>query len=418
MKSLRSFYFFLIVAWVAVGFCSQAAAQSAAYVPMSAWERPEVRWGTRLGEAIEARTETSTGTRPMAISYRQRSLQILEDAYLLKRPRISRNQAREFIRSEWARSPAHLLGTHAEAMFVDRNPGWSFVRSANASQHDVYLRRPGMPPITGQIKVHMNGNAATYARDMVRDWRSPRFFVPDDHVGALRALLRQQGKWRDYNRVRGLGFTLSELEAGGHAAATAANLLRVGRYLPIGAIVALSAAEITSDAANGTLDAHKVAYQIVRGGSFMLADYLANSISLRVSAFRGIVRGQAVVAAVLGIVELAWLVGEHGWMNAFQSQSFYEAASGSLSAIMIFFYASSWSSAAAVASLGTLAPLVGLLVGSAAAILGSFVVSSMVHWFVETFASETMSDGDRYRLEGARHDIEMRLHEALTGLDP
>ena len=55
----------------------------------------------------------------------------------------------------------------AEALYLQQNPVWGYVRSPNASQHDLYTWKLGRPtPFTAQIKTHLSPDPVRYAYDM------------------------------------------------------------------------------------------------------------------------------------------------------------------------------------------------------------------------------------------------------------
>lgn len=99
----------------------------------------------------------------------------------------------------------------AEAIFIDRNPEWLYVKKPNAPQHDVYRTILGQSRVYGQIKYHDDLDPSQYARDMIDDNRSKRFFIPDDHVEPTKAYLESKKRMKDYARVRPIGATSAEI---------------------------------------------------------------------------------------------------------------------------------------------------------------------------------------------------------------
>jgi hypothetical protein len=118
-----------------------------------------------------------------------------------------------------------MRGTLAEALYLQANPDWAYVRSPLASQHDLYRWVDGRrAPSTAQIKTHASPDPTIYARDMVADHRSNLFVVPDDHVPGLRRYWQDQihrdagmavstvNAERQLRRVQGLGFKAQDLD--------------------------------------------------------------------------------------------------------------------------------------------------------------------------------------------------------------
>ena len=154
--------------------------------------------------------------RPNLPGMRPVEIELLEDAVRRKMPHSvgnSRAKAQASIVRNSLRNPvkqSHMLGILAEAVFLEVNSKWGYVRSPNASQHDVYTWLPGSKtPFTAQIKTHVSGDPLVYAADMLKDHRSALFVVPDDHVQALKA------HWSSQLQAETLaGRTTNAIEAG------------------------------------------------------------------------------------------------------------------------------------------------------------------------------------------------------------
>lgn len=410
---------FAMLGMVALGSAvgaSSALAQPSRYVALGTWESPTVRWGNRLAEALELRRATVDPARPPGRSLQPRALQILEDALLRKYPRLlrgSRIRARELVLRRYQRNPAQLRGIQAEALFLDRNPDWRYVSKPNASQHDVYLLRRGLPPRNGQVKVHASGDPSLYARDMIADHRAHRFFVPDDHVEALREHLRQAGRFRDAARVSGTGFTYAELEAKCADAVRAAAREKYAGYISLGMTLGLSVGGVVWDAFHGRLDTNQAGYHLLRSGSLVAVGVGADQ-GLRFvygGVLRGTLRGNVIVAVATSVGEIGWLLYEHGWRRAFYEPSFYEAAVGGVSAAGLGLLVGTWVTGLA-AETGWWAPVIGGGAGLVAGTAGYIGGRTATRWTLEVVAPEMMRKQERLWVATVRQVIETRLDAA------
>ena len=182
--------------FVLISLSAAAQAGPSVYTPLRDWQEPRIAVDSaRPTPRDRAVITMRAGARPSFVGTQSRSVDILQDALLRKHPKLLRNSpqlARELIVRRFANNRPQLYGIMAEAVFVDRNPEWGYVKSPNAPQHDVYRWVSGRKsPETGQIKFHASRNPKTYARDMLADYRSERFFIPDDHVPATKAYLKE-----------------------------------------------------------------------------------------------------------------------------------------------------------------------------------------------------------------------------------
>jgi hypothetical protein len=349
-------------------------------------------------------------------------LQLLEDALLRKHPHLlkgSRIKARELVLRRYQHNPAQLRGILAEALFLDRAADWRYVAKPNAPQHDVYLLRPGLPPLNGQVKVHASGDPSTYARDMIADHRAHRFLVPDDHVEALRAHLRQAGRFRDAGRVSPAGFTYAELEARCTGAFRAAAREKHAGFVSLGMALGLSVGDVAWDALHGRLDTNQAGYRLLRSGS-LVAVGVGTDQALRLSyggVLRGALRGNAVVAAAVSVAEIGWLLHEHGWRQAFYEPSFYEAAVGGVSATGLGLGVGTLVTGLA-AETGPWAPVIGCGAGLLAGTAGYFGGRAATRWTLEVLAPEMLRKQERLWVGTARQTVETRLDAARAPIAP
>jgi hypothetical protein len=181
-----------------------------------------------------------------------------------------------------ARPRGAAIGNLAEQQFLRDNPNWRLVSNPIAPQNDVYRWVNGQLE-GGQIKTHHPGRTGQYARDMLKDNRAERFFIPDDHVDAVRRDIerhiereqqraarqrqlgnharaaRHEGKvgtWqRNLNRVAPMGRTYAELESAVTRAAKGFCRRAAGGtgLLGGGAVIILDGGIVLYRAANGEL---------------------------------------------------------------------------------------------------------------------------------------------------------------------
>src|SRR5579863_734889 len=112
------------------------------YTPLRDWPEPRfTAESMRLAPREWAVAPMRADARPSPIGFRGRSVDLLQDALLRKHPKVLRNSpqlARELIVRRFVNHRPPLYGIMAEAVFIDRNPDWGYVKSPNAPQHDVY----------------------------------------------------------------------------------------------------------------------------------------------------------------------------------------------------------------------------------------------------------------------------------------
>lgn len=326
-------------------------AEARSYVPIGSTE------GSAISNATQFRI-VKAEDRPSLPGMRPVQLELLEDALRRKMPRTigtSRVKAHDSIIRNSLRNPvkrSHMRGILAEALYLERNPTWGYVRSPTASQHDLYKWVDGRrAPFTAQIKTHASGNPITYAQDMKSDHRSNRFVVPDDHVSPLREYWRNEiiknetaGQLskaaeakRQFARITGLGYTAKGLDNQLSRAAKYALRERQATYVSLGAALAMAVGPAISDwfhtgALNGP-----TAQQTTRAGA-ILATERATTYALGkigTGALRGGFRGNAIPGIAVLITDTSFSIYEYGGARAFQNVGFFTHLGGGIGALAL-----------------------------------------------------------------------------------
>lgn len=396
-----------------------------AYQPASGWIDPQVgslaQWEGRLLNAMDS----STGSRGATATLQQarpKGVGLLEDYMLGRHPRLLQDspaRARALIDRQYTRSLGALRGYMAEAVFVDRNPGWNLVKSGTASQHDVTRFRPGeRTPFNGQIKYHHSGNPRLYAADMVKDFRAHRFFIPDDHVEPTKAYLRQKAEhyalqgdqvnakrvWRDYGRTRGIRATSIEIrsltdDAGRYVAAEQRALSSGGkiRGVKLGA-PARSLASAGPYASNVRAALRQQTYRVPHGR------YVAAGSASRVNI---------VIGGVAAVAMTVFLLNEHGGRNALTKPAFYMDAVGAAAALGVGYYATGLVTGMASGT-GPWAPVIGFVAGAAAGTAAFVGGRKLAHVLIEIFAPEVLHKWELEKVAVARFVLKGKTQNLQT----
>jgi len=398
---------------------SAAAGQ---YRPMANWVDPQLeslaRWEGHLQGAVEL---SKPGAAPTVgvLRSRPQGVTLLEDYMLRRHPRLlnySPAKARALIDRQYTRRLGPLRGYTAEAVFVDRNPEWKIVESGNASQHDVTRFVPGRKtPFNGQIKYHDSGTPSVYARDMVKDYRAHRVFIPDDHVGPTKAYLRAEAEklqargdvagakrvWRDYGRTRGIGATSKEIrgltdDAGRYVAAERRVMAANWRT----AAVRLESQPLASASSAGTATGMRRGLRSssyrVGGGRYVAA-----------RAFRP---PNVVVGGVSAVVLTALFLYEHGWRNGFSRPEFYEDAFGNISAIGISCVVGKYVTGL-TAGTGPWAPVIGASIGMLTGAVVYVGGREIAHSIIALLAPEMLLQWERGKREVAGWVVDRSIEE-------
>lgn len=419
--------------WALLVMCGLAHGQALRYEPLVTWVDPPAAamasWNARVFSLSDgAETSGTRNTRPSLARQRPRSVELLEDAFLRKHPKLlefNQEKARQLILRRYVRAEGPLRGYMAEAMFVDRNPRWQYVKKPNATQHDVYRWIDGQrPPSGGQIKYHDSGKPQLYASDMIADHRSPQFFIPDDHVEPVKAYLRSQAErsstlgdtmesrrlWRDYGRVRPIAATSQEIRSGTTEAGQFIAREQYSAYRLLGAASALALAPTLFELANGRSTTNLAAYQAGHSLSLLVVGYGTDQGLKRIlgGAMRGGVRGNSITGAALSMTEVFWSMHRYGWRRALYQPAFYEEVVGGVGAIGFSLAAGAVATGYA-AGTGPFAPWIGFGVAAIVGTGGYFAGATATHTLLETFAPEMMRARERQRFEDARGTVDLSI---------
>jgi hypothetical protein len=383
----------------------------------------------------DAASALPASTRPQLSGQRDLHVELLEDALLRKHGSLLRGNralARQLILRRYHHAEGPLRGYMAEAIFIDRNPGWHYVRKPNATQHDVYRWLDTQrPPYTGQIKYHDAGRPHMYASDMVVDHRSPRFFIPDDHVQSTKRFLLEQAQRadsagnaeevarlrRDYARVRPIGASSTEIRSATIGAAGAVARETRGVYASLGGAAALSLAPGLIDLATGKGTAEAVQAQAAQALPAFFVAYGTDKALSRYDGgvLRASARGSAIVATTMAIVHTASSIHRHGGRQAIYQPDFYFEAVGGASAVALAVAGGAVATTAA-AGTGPAAPLVGAGAGLVLGTVGYLGGRAVTYELLERFAPDILHRAEQQRFDVARDVIDRRIFEsqALT----
>ncbi len=407
---------------------AQAAhGQPAVYEPFGSWVDPRVaveqRWNAELANRVD-RLEVKADARPVLPGLRPKSVEILQDALLRKHHKLLGNdpaKARELLLRRYHNNLPQLRGITAEAIFVEQNPQWGYVAKPNAPQHDVYRWIAGRPtPENGQIKYHDSGEPGAYARDMQKDYRAHRFFIPDDHVDATKQLLAKQAnelanrgdtmgaarKWRDYGRVQGLGAPSAQIRLRTQQAARAVASEKHASYVSFGASMAIALGNSIYEMAEGKFSANLAVHDAIRALSVMGAGRVTDFVLARVAqgALRGTFRGHVIVGSAMAIAEIGWLLNEYGLRQALHQARFYEDVGGSVGGLAL-------GTVGFVAGTAVLGPLGGIAVGTVTGTIGYFGGKSAARAMVEVLSPELLITQERQRIANAKALIDRKISE-------
>lgn len=416
----------------------QAVAQSRAYVPLSKWKDELSIWEacrttmTSLGDA-------KSTARPALPEIRPISVELLQDAILRKHPVLLDEdvaKARRLIERRYrsgTNGRNQLNGAMAEAIFLNINPGWGYVAKPNASQHDVY--RPAFarrPPINGQVKFHRSGSPNVYARDMIKDFRAHRFFVPDDHVLALRrywlnqyneSMLRgdlslSKFAARNAGRVQGIGATSFEILRNTREAFEVCAAESRAVYVGLAASIASSLGEIGWDYTNGLLSRDQAMYRSAKYASLIGTGIGTDALLSqgKQGALRGTWKGNAIVAASMLAVDTSWNVHEHGgYARALRHPDFYEQLGGSASGLGLSIAASAYA-AASTSEFGPWVAVPSSLAAGTAVGVGAYCGGrSATAWFVRSLYPEMYQQLEQQQIGAAKELLanELRFTQML-----
>ncbi len=413
------------------------------YLPLGASFPSSYETWDALREA--SASPASKGRRPVLPGVNGRNLELLQDSIARKWPKKVPGGALPVARAEVAkitpfRLPA-VRGYMAEAIYLDKNPEWKYVNKPNATQHDVYAPMPngGRGIMSGQVKFHMNGNPATYARDMLKDSRSGSFIVPDDHVDGLKAHLKDKAdklrlsgdesgaaaRYRDMNRVKGIGATSTQIDRATRQAITEARVVRVAPYVFVGVVTTLLTVPTVIDWHRGDIDGQEALYRLTKGGSTAGIGVVADQSlkKWRGGLLRGTARGNLITACAVLMVDTSWQIYECGGVgNAFQDPEFMINLGGNISATGLALaggYVGMVGGAKAGGVIGAIlgpeaAPVGatiggvtgGLVGGTVAGVAGYDYGAKWTRWILEKYFPEKLYAQEREYVGGVSKEIE------------
>ncbi|MCY2994997.1 MAG: hypothetical protein NTY19_45115 [Planctomycetota bacterium] len=412
-----------------------ALARTAVYQPLGTWVDPQVETYLRWNASRQAQVARSLApeSRPQLAGLRSKDVELLQDALLRKHPKLLRNSpatARSHIlRLHLSRNPLNVLnGALAEAVFLENNPEWGYVKSPNASQHDVYRWIHGRPtPNNGQIKFFEKFDASRYARAMVKDSRAHSFLIPDDHVEPMKAYLRAKAEkmtlasnpveakrlWKDYSHLRPIGATTGELISRREKVYRELRSEKNATYVSLGASLALALGPTAWDWMNGSLPANQAMYRSTRVLSVLgvVAGTNVALMSVKQGALRGTVRGNVIVGTALTITEVTWLLHEHGWGQAFYQPSFYEQVVGGVSGISLGL-AGGVVGTALASETGPWAPVIGFGAGVVTGTVGYIGGCSATHTILQMISPAMLQQQERQQLASVQSNIERTIATA------
>ncbi len=399
------------------------------YSASRAWERH----GPGLCR-VEGVRALPTGARPEPAGLRHRGLEMLQDAIRRKHPRLlaglGTTAERELLLNRFHKNPGPLRGMMAEAVFIDRNPEWGYVKNPIAPQHDVFrfLSREG-PPMTGQVKFHMDFDAWQYLEDMKNDWAAHRFIVPDDHVRPLREVLERKALQavgrgdpleaqyfrQQKARVTPLGAATEEIDFLMRDSLGAAAREHHAAYVTLGSAAALSLGPALWELASG----HARPDQAVRRTSRTLsitATGLLVDVGLGTfanGAIRGTVKGNVITGTAISLAETGWLIYEHGGSEAFSRPEFYLDLGGTMGAVSMGMLGGSVGMAM-FAWTGPWAPPIGLICGGVSGAIGYVGGREATRIMLHALAPDMIRKHEREYLISTKTSIEENIR-ALRG---
>lgn len=402
----RGLYILLTSIFLSTFWATFAVAASVAYNPLATWQDPRqaalAQWDSVRTSMFDG--PQAEGRRPVILGVSGRNLELLQDALARKaswKTGKSLVVARRLLAQAKERNVQTLRGQMAEAMFLDRHAEYRYVSKPNASQHDVYRPNPtgGRGTHTGQIKYHIDGTPSTYARDMIKDYRSKDFFIPDDHVESLKYFLkskadglRSSGRieeansyYRNANRVKPIGATAKQIDAATRQAIAEAKLIRVAPYISLGVVSVLALAPTVLAWYEEEMSTDNALYYAGKSGSLVMTGIVADQAlrHLKGGILRGTMRGNVLVAALVLAADTSWSIYEYGGVsNAVANPEFlmhFCGGIGSTGCALIGGYVGAtiggtWGAAIGGASSGPLAVLGAPVGGFVGGLVGGIVV--------------------------------------------
>ncbi|MGO9530954.1 MAG: hypothetical protein ACLP3B_07210 [Syntrophobacteraceae bacterium] len=334
-----------------------------------------------------------------------------------------------------------LNGYMAEALFLDKNADWNYVRKSNHPQYDVWRKNPtGKGNITGQIKYHANGKPEIYAVDMKGDNRAKYFFVPDDHVDSLKSHLKAKADqalaagnkeeaarlYRDMNRVKGMGVSSTAIASGPQKAAREARFIRAAPYVFLGVAAILTIGPTAWEWYRGDIATTEAVSKLGKGGSTLLTGVVTDRALAyyRGGILRGTMRGNVLTAAAVLLVDTGWQVYESGgFNNAVQNPDFLMRFGGDVGATtcgLIGGTLGAEGGAAVGTSVGgplggTIGGIAGgIIVGTGSGMVGYWGGHEGTRWVLKKFAPEMLYEEENRYIKVVLKNIQKEIAEADT----
>lgn len=374
--------------------------------------------------------------RPNLPGMRPIELELLEDALARKMPRkigTSKAKAHESIIRNSLRDPvkrSHMRGILAEALYLERNPAWGYVKSPTASQCDVYTWGVGRKFICSQIKTHASGNPLTYAKDMIDDHKARHFVVPDDHVDALKQHWRNEVKkyelagqrieaanaQRQLYRIRGLGYTAQGLDDKLSTAAKYALRERQASYVSLGAGLAMAIGpELENWIRTGSLNS--LTSQRAVHASAILASERATTYALSKfagGAWRGGLRGNSITGAVILFTEAGLTIYEQGGSQAFQNVGFFTQLGGGIGALALGMASGTFVTSTISPYNPAIGAAAGFIVGSAVGLAGYLFGQRATLIIIETLHPDFFHKAENTAITDAKENISKQIQEKIS----
>ena len=371
------------------------------------------------------------GLRPPEAELLQQTLQQRYRRSLAKTPELLTRRAVPRI---FADGPAfaRARGIYAERWYANHNPQAGMVSSRNATQYDLYTRPLHQkPPVGIQIK-SLSGGPTAYARAMESDSRG-RFVIPDDHVEGLREHWRLLGEkhlasgrtsaaaesFRQRNRVKPLGSSMSNLEAEMKTGGRYLLREQSAQYVSYGAVAALILAPAIVDLATEGRISENGYRQVARGMALSSTAWGMNQLlaNYRGGYLRGTLRGNVLTAAAILTVDTGMSIWQYGGTKAFSRPAFYENLGGGVGAMMLALVVggnvAAYVTAAALPETGPWAPVIGgaagLVAGTTAGIAGHIGGRSAARIALRIAAKDMLLQQDMKPIEEANAGIAKQI---------
>jgi hypothetical protein len=284
--------------------------------PFQAWS--EARSSLQTGSS------TDTPRRPVLPGAHGRNLELMQDYYVRYYPKATQGG----LRSEATRRIANasdfrigkLRGFMAEAIYLEKHPEWKYPSKPNTEKVDVYRSQPdGRRGIHGaQIKFHIDGSPARYAREMLGYRKTQRFVVPDDHVEPLKSYLLSVGRESEIWRVHGVGESSSTIDQRTRQARREAINVRSAPYMLLGTATALELGPVAYQLLTGELTNEEAQKSLVRAApplGMAIADQALKHRPFGNGNLRGATKGNAIVGTVYFLVDTGMLINEYGGVS-------------------------------------------------------------------------------------------------------